>query len=654
MAVDESHDDRTQSFVALTKGTMVSHYRIIEKIGAGGMGEVYLVEDTKLNRKVALKFLPPHLSQDEECRKRFTREAQAAAKLDQPNIVTIYEVGEYKGRPFFAMQHVEGQSLRDVIKSKELTLNQAINLAAQICEGLNKAHQAGVIHRDIKPSNIVIDTDDRAKLLDFGLATVAGTNKLTRTGSTLGTIGYMSPEQVQGKEIDHRSDLFSLGVVLYELITKHNPFKRDSEAAIMNAVLNEAVEPLSRYKREVPDVLQNIVSKLLEKDTELRYQTAAGVISDLKRLERDSDTSIVTHAPKSRISKTTRLLIPAAVIVIATTALILKPWQFEVRPTQEAVADGNRLAIMYFDNLADPQDGRRLGEIATNLLITDLSESRYVQVVSSQRLYDILKLLGHEGEKKIDPGVASQIAKKAKAKWMLHGSILRTDPQIVITAQLLDVSSGTSVATQRINGEPGEDIFTLVDKLTVEIKSDLSLPEDALTEPDRPVADVTTHSPEAYRHYIEGVELGFKHYFADAERALRKAVELDSTFAMAYYRLAGLRSGAERRESAAKALRFSENVSHKEKLTIEGFHAFTNADPVTAIEKVKEIVKRYPDDKEAHHNLGYLYRYGLRQTDSAIQYYTKAIELDSLYESVYNQLAYSLSLIHISEPTRPY
>ncbi|MCK4461413.1 MAG: tetratricopeptide repeat protein, partial [candidate division Zixibacteria bacterium] len=406
----------------------------------------------------------------------------------------------------------------------------------------------------------------------------------------------------------------------------------------MNAVLNEAVEPLSRYKSDVPDELQNIVSKLLEKDRELRYQTAAGVISDLKRLRRDSDSSLVSHAPKVRKGKTARYLVPALILVIAVVALVFKPWQFEVRPTQEAVAHGNRLAIMYFDNLADPADSQKLSEIATNLLITDLSESRYVQVVSSQRLYDILKMLGREGEKKIDPGVASQIAERANAKWMLHGSILRTDPLIVITAQLIDVSSGTSVATQRIDGEPGEDIFTLVDRLTVEIKNDLSLPAEALTEPDRPVADVTTHSPEAYRYYLEGVELGFKHYFADAERALRKAIELDSTFAMAYYRLSGL--GDERLENAARALRFSENASQKEKLTIEGYHAFVNSDPVTAIEKSKEIIKRYPDDKEVHHNLGYMYRYGLRQTDSAIHYYTKAIELDSLYEPVYNQLAY--------------
>ncbi|UCC45013.1 MAG: serine/threonine protein kinase, partial [Candidatus Zixiibacteriota bacterium] len=201
----EPDDDRTQTHVALTRGTMVSHYQIVEKIGAGGMGEVYLAEDTRLSRKVALKFLPPHLCQDEECRTRFTREAQAAARLSHPNIIHVYEVGEYQRRPFFAMEHVEGRSLREFAGEKDLPVERILELGIQICEGLNEAHHKGITHRDVKPSNVLIDSHGRAKIVDFGLASVVGSDQLTRTGSTLGTIGYMSPEQVQGKEIDHRS-----------------------------------------------------------------------------------------------------------------------------------------------------------------------------------------------------------------------------------------------------------------------------------------------------------------------------------------------------------------------------------------------------------------------------------------------------------------
>ena len=208
----EPDDDKTKAMTVLSKGTVINHYRIVEKIGSGGMGEVYLVEDTELNRQVALKFLSSHLCQDADCRARFKREAQAAAKLNHPNIVTIHEVSEFNGRPFFAMEHVEGQSLRELIKAKELPIERVMELAIQICEGLHKAHQSGIVHRDVKPANILIDSDGRAKILDFGLATMHGCDHLTKTGSTLGTVGYMSPEQVRGETVDHRSDIFSLGV----------------------------------------------------------------------------------------------------------------------------------------------------------------------------------------------------------------------------------------------------------------------------------------------------------------------------------------------------------------------------------------------------------------------------------------------------------
>ena len=237
-------DDQTRSFVPLTAGTKVSHYGIIAKIGAGGMGEVYLAHDSKLDRRVALKFLSFHLSQDESSRARFTREAKAAAKLDHPNIVPVHEVGEYQGRPFFAMAHIEGQSLREVIKQGKLTVSGAIDYCMQICEGLNEAHTAGVVHRDIKPCNIIIDTKNKPRILDFGLAILSGEEKLTKTGSTLGTVGYMSPEQIMSEEVDGRSDIYALGVLLYELLTGGVPFPGKSAMAIAYAHTHHSVPRL--------------------------------------------------------------------------------------------------------------------------------------------------------------------------------------------------------------------------------------------------------------------------------------------------------------------------------------------------------------------------------------------------------------------------
>ena len=284
MPENQHDEDQTISFVPLTEGAKVGHYTIISKIGAGGMGEVYLAEDTKLNRKVALKFMPVHMAGNADLRSRFIREAQAAAKLDHPNIVPVYEVGEYQGRPYFAMAHIEGRSLRDIIKEGKLGTDEAVGLAMQILEGLQKAHDAGVVHRDIKPGNIIIDKDNRARLVDFGLAMVCGEEKLTKTGSTLGTVGYMSPEQVEGKKCDHRSDLFSVGVILYEMLTGRRPFEGDNDAAIARAITDSTPEPIARFKSGTTGETQQIVDKALSKDPSIRYQTAAGMLADLRRL----------------------------------------------------------------------------------------------------------------------------------------------------------------------------------------------------------------------------------------------------------------------------------------------------------------------------------------------------------------------------------
>ncbi|MCX6834459.1 MAG: protein kinase, partial [candidate division Zixibacteria bacterium] len=372
MQTNGSDNDQTRSFTDLTAGVVISHYKIISKIGAGGMGEVWLAEDTELKRKVALKFLPTDHCQDEDCRARFKREAQATAALKHPNIVTIYEVSEFKGKPFFAMEHLEGRSLDDVIKSKELSPDQVVNLAVQLCEGLHEAHQAGVIHRDIKPSNIILDKNNRPKLLDFGLATIKGAQKLTATGSTLGTIGYMSPEQVEGKKTDQRSDLFSLGVLLYELITGKAPFKGDYEAATFYAIVHVAPEPMARYKSGVSDALQRIVSKLLEKEPALRYQSAEGVLPDLKQLvaSGSQDRITVTSKPKTKLR---RILTPSIVVaLIVMIVLILKPWRFEITSDNPALAAPRRLAVLYLKNRGVADD-EYLSYGITEDLIVDLT-----------------------------------------------------------------------------------------------------------------------------------------------------------------------------------------------------------------------------------------------------------------------------------------
>jgi serine/threonine protein kinase/tetratricopeptide (TPR) repeat protein len=521
MAADESHDDRTQSFVALTKGTMVSHYRIVEKIGAGGMGEVYLAEDTELRRQVALKFLPYHLCQDEDCRKRFKREAQATAGLDHPNIVPVYEVGEFQGRPFFAMAHLEGQPLRDVIKQGKLSVSEAITLAMQVCEGLHKAHESGVVHRDIKPSNIIIDNEGRARILDFGLATVSGEEKLTKTGSTLGTAGYMSPEQADGRAVDQRSDLFSLGVILYEMITGKRPFDRESDIATSKAIVTDTAEPLARYRAEVPDELQQIVDRALEKNIETRYPNAAAMLTDLKRLTQSSSVVMTTSVPVSRSRKIGwAVAISLAIVVAVWGGLQMKD---RLAPGEMQVKS---LAVVDFDNIGSDEDAYLASGLAEDLAVK-LRQLEGFNVASSA---DIRRLSNENL-------LPREIASRLKVQYALGGSLLREDTLIRVNVELIDKETGNVVWSEQIDKQFTE-IFQFMDEVSRKIADAL---EVRLTEVDEAVmAAKHTENTEAYDYYLKGRHYYYRVTFRDNELAARefeKALHLDPDYKLA---LAGL------------------------------------------------------------------------------------------------------------------
>jgi len=616
-------------------GKTISHYRILEKLGEGGMGVVYKAQDTKLDRIVALKFLSKQLLCDEDAKTRFVHEAKAASTLDHPNITTIHEIDEVEGECFISMAYIEGKSIKELVKQKKLSIEEILKIAIQMGEGLNAAHKKDIIHRDIKSDNIMLTDEGVVKIMDFGLAKLKGVTKVTRTGTTLGTLQYMSPEQAQGKEADHRSDIFSFGVVLYEMITGQLPFKGEHEAAVVYSIINETPEPLARYKANVPEGLQRIVDKALQKDVSIRYQDAADIMADLKGLQKKTGVGVFAK-PKKKLLP---FIIPAAIVfVVLLLFLIFKPFQVDVVPEKSAIAQENSLAIMYFENLVDTEDTERLGEIVTNLLITDLSESEYMRVVSSQRLYDILKLLGREGQKKIGREVATQVATKAGARWMLLGNVLQVEPEIVLTSQLVDVGSGKIAASQRITGEAEEKIFSMVDKLTVEIKKDLSLPAVAQQEQDPSVADVTTHSPEAYRYYLEGVDYFDKYYWTEAEKSFEKALEFDSTFAMAYYWLASLKEDSEIKEMMTKAVEYSDNATQKEKSYIKNMEAQQAGNLKRAVLELQNLLERYPDDKYANFVLGLLH-WKLSKPQEAIEQLHKVVQLDPFYKRAYDNLA---------------
>ncbi|NIN00770.1 MAG: protein kinase [candidate division Zixibacteria bacterium] len=561
----------------------------------------------------------------------------------------MYEVADYQDRLYIAMEYVEGKSLKDLLEKRELQTREVIDIAMQICEGLAKAHQSGIVHRDIKPQNVLIDKDGRARIVDFGLAKLKGDAKITQVGSTLGTVSYMSPEQAQGEAVDRRSDVFSLGVILYEMIAGRLPFQGEHQARILNSIINEEPQPMSRYNNKVSQEVERIVSKALAKDKKERYQHVDDLLADLRRERKISEqlrTSEISAAAAGRPKKSLlAFLVPASIIfVVVLLLLILKPFQLEIAPEKAAVAEEKSLAIMYFENLTDPEDKDRTGQMITSLLITDLSESQYVmRVVSRQRLYDILKLLGKEDVRVVDRSVASEVARRADVSWILTGDILQIKPNIVLTSDISDAATGEILATQRVTGEKGEDLFSVVDKLSAQIKKDLALPGGTKQELDKPVADVTTHSPEAYRYYLEGLDNYNKVYFADAARSFEKALEFDSTFAMAYFRLANVKGGRERRDLITKAAEHLDKVSKKERYYIRIVQAGTFGNDKDYLEGLQEMTEHFPDDKEPFQRLANYY-YEMRQYDQAIAHFNRALEIDPLDKLVLNMLAYTHNL----------
>jgi non-specific serine/threonine protein kinase len=508
---------------------MVSYYRIIEMIGAGGMGEVYLALDSKLNRKVALKFLPPHLCQDEECRMRFKREAQAAAKLDHPNIIPVYEVDEYKGRPYFVMAAIEGQSIKDYVTGKDLPIERILEIGIQISEGLQAAHDKGITHRDIKPSNILIDSHGRARIVDFGLASVRGSEHLTKTGSTFGTIGYMSPEQVRGEETDRRSDLFSLGVVLYELITKQNPFKRDSEAATLKAVSDDTPHPVARYRADVPDGLQSVIDKALEKDVKTRYQHADGMLSDLMRLKRSLESgqsTVSVSLPGSRSARTWWIA-GALVTVVIAILVIVEFWPLE----QMAEIDNGEkkmLAVLPFENLGAPED-EYFADGITDEITSRLAQLSGLGVISRTSAMQY---------KDTDKGLR-QIGEELGVDYILEGTI-RWDKssgsdRVRIVPQLIRVVDDVHIWADQYD-RMLTDIFAVQSSISTQVVGALDI---ALRSGEQNVLETKpTGNMEAYGLYLRGLEYGSRSWnredYEIGMQMFRRAIELDSAFSSAY------------------------------------------------------------------------------------------------------------------------
>jgi serine/threonine protein kinase len=491
-------DNRPEENFELQAGQAVNHYQIIKKIGAGGMGQVYLALDTKLNRQVAIKVLLGSFVDNDDRVKRLRREALTAAKINHANIMSIHDIGEYKdtsGRiiNFIVMEYIEGESLDDYLNSHKLSLSELLRIAEKSASALASAHQLDIVHRDIKLDNVMINTDNEPKILDFGLAkpvesinlndagdsTQTVSQELTVEGKIVGTISYMSPEQARGEAVDKRSDIFSFGILLYKIFTGEFPFKGSDNVSTLAKILEAPHAPLRQLKQMLPVELERIINKCLQKKPADRYQDTRDLVLDLRNLRRQSDSGVSdtvsglystnasgdTGNKRRLVNPLTISLAGVIIVIVIIVSGIMTGW-FN---TSIALADDNTLAVLNFENLSDIEDKERLGQIFQELIITNLSENDNARIISSQRLYDIQKQLGYHDRKKIDKASSTEVARESGAKIMLSGNLIKKTDQWLITGQLIDIKSGTVIQSHRFEGA---DIYGLVDQLSNAIRND--------------------------------------------------------------------------------------------------------------------------------------------------------------------------------------
>ena len=501
-------------------GQTISHYTILEKLGEGGMGMVYKAEDTKLKRIVALKFLPKEWEAHEPERARFMQEAQAASALNHPNICAIHALGEHEEHQFIDMEYVEGRTLRTLLEEKELLLHKAIDMALQICEGLHAAHKKGIVHRDIKPDNIMVTDEGPVKIMDFGLAKLRGTSKLTKKHSTLGTIAYMSPEQARGEEVDQRSDIFSLGAVLYEMITGRRPFKGEHEAAMMYSLMNETPEPLARYKSNIPDGLQRVVEKALSKEQKERYQHVDEMMADLRRVQNTISGGMASKANKSK----KLWIVVAAVVFLAAVGLYLfYPKSAPITPTRKSIA------VLPFKNLSDSKEDEYFSDGLTEDIITQLSKISGIDKVIART--SVMRY------KQTDKSIRD-IGKELDVTTILEGSVRRAGNQVRVVAQLIDVKNEGHLWADTYDKEMTQ-VFAIQSDVAQQIAAALEAKMTPAVK--KSIEKKQTENTEAYQLYLKGRFYWNKRTLPDLQKSIEyfnQALAKDHDYALAYAGLA--------------------------------------------------------------------------------------------------------------------
>jgi serine/threonine protein kinase/Flp pilus assembly protein TadD len=587
-------------------GQTVSHYKIISKLGEGGMGVVYKAHDTKLKRTVALKFLSPQALGTDNEKARFINEAQAAAALNHPNICTVHEIDETEGQLFIVMEYIEGQNLKGLIESGPLELKKARNIGMQIAEGLHEAHRRRIVHRDIKPANIMITEEGRVKIMDFGLAKSPGRTQLTREGTTVGTVAYMSPEQARGEKVDYRTDIWSLGVVLYEMISGQPPFKGDYEQAVVYLIMNEQPRSIRDHRSGVPFELEQVVTKALVRDPDDRYEQASDILSDLESIKKTIESKI------------------------------------EIEETSET-KPAPSIAVLPFVNMSPDPENEYFGDGLAEELINALTQLKGLHVAARTSAFTFR---GREKD-------IREIGKKLDVSTVLEGSVRKARNRLRITAQLINIADGYHLWSERYDREM-DDIFAIQDEITTAIVEQMK--EELIGEQKETIAKRYTENLEAYDLHLKGIYFWNKltpDGFERSNECFEKAIEKDPHYALAYARLADScwyssfwgnlpphQTYPKAREAAKKAIEIDDTLGEAH-ASLAAIHTFYDWDWEAAEREFKRAIELAPES--SYTRLYYSFYLNLRrQHDEAVIQARKAQELDPLSGIFNTHLAHRL------------